>query len=374
MLIALAAGLGLLAGTAAPAAPAPQPAVKVPMTLSFGRPTIELKLNDQGPYRFLVDTGSGAGLIIDEELAQSLSLSASGTRRIGDPNTPEAIEAKVVNIDRVQCGGLTLRAVETISWKRDVLGPEAPRGVVGLGLFTPRPVTIDGEAGAITIESEPLPEADGKTILKATFEDGIPSVPIDVAGTPFRAHLDSGSTGFIGLPLAAAEKLPLDGAPHQIGRARTASGDYPVLEASLNGLVHIGSLTLEKPKLRFVDLPQANIGGDLLRSLVVTIDRANERVRLVPNGKAMVPTERPRIGIMTHGLADGKLPVERVVPGSPAASAGVKEGDQITKLNGRAVGELSTSEIGQLFQYRPLVISVMRDGAPVDLTVGGTTP
>src|SRR5262245_42972088 len=344
------------------------------MVLSFGRPTIELKLNDQGPYRFLFDTGSGAGLIIDEDLAQSLSLASTGTRRIGDPNTPEAIEANLLSVDRVQCGDLTLRAVETISWKRDVLGPEAPRGVVGLGLFAPRAVTIDGEAGALTIESGPLPEPDGKTILKATFEDGIPSVPIDVAGTPFRAHLDSGSTGFIGLPLAAAEKLPLDGAPHQVGRARTASGDYAVLEAGLNGAVHIGSLTLDKPKLRFVDLPQANIGGDLLRALVVTVDRTNERVRLVSNGKAMVPTERPRLGIMTHGLAEGKLPVEKVVPGSPAEAAGVKEGDQITKLNGRAVGELSTSEIGQLFQFRPLVISVVRAGAPIDLTVGGPTP
>ncbi|HEX4824122.1 MAG TPA: aspartyl protease family protein [Candidatus Polarisedimenticolaceae bacterium] len=368
----LALGLGLLAATSAPAPEAAPAAVKVPMTLSFGRPTIELKLNDQGPYRFLFDTGSGAGLIIDEDLANALSLAPSGTRRIGDPNTPEAIEAKLLNVDRVQCGELTLRSVETISWKRDILGPEAPRGVVGLGLFAPRPVTIDGDGGSITIEPAPLPEPDGKTVLKASFDDGIPSVPIDVAGTPFKAHLDSGSTGFIGLPLSAADKLPLDGPPHQVGRARTASGDYPVLEAGLNGTVRIGSLTLDKPKIRFVDLPQANIGGDLLRSLVVTVDRAHERVRLVSNGKPMAPTERPRLGIMTHGVAEGKLPVEKVVPGSPAEAAGVKEGDQITKLNGRPVGELSFSEIGQLFQFRPLVISVIRDGAPVDVTVGGS--
>ena len=121
-----------------------------------------------------------------------------------------------------------------------------PRGVVGLGLFGPRVVTIDYPREKLIVESGALPEPDGKTILKATFDDGIPSLPIDVAGVAFSAHLDSGSTGFLGLPAGAAKTLPLEAAPIQVGRARTASGDYAVLEARLKGSVRIGALGLDE--------------------------------------------------------------------------------------------------------------------------------
>ena len=80
----------------------------------------------------------------------------------------------------------------------------------------------------------------------------------------------------------------------------------------------MGSLVIERPKLHFMALPSANLGSDLLRSLVVTVDRKNSRARLVSSGKPLELSERPRLGIMTHGPKDGRLPVEHVAPGSPA--------------------------------------------------------
>jgi predicted aspartyl protease len=192
---------------------------------------------------------------------------------------------------------------------------------------------------------------------------------ISVAGVAFRAHLDSGSTGFIGLPLAAAEKLPLDAPPVRVGRARTASGDYSVSEARLKGSVRIGGIVIDQPKLRFVDLPVANIGFDLLRSLVVTIDRKHARVRLATTGAPLEPSDRPRFGIMIQGSKDGRLPIDSVAPGSPAEAAGLRAGDQIARLNGRTVAEMSRYEISLALQARPLAISLVRDGEAIDVTV-----
>jgi len=351
------------------AASEPKPVV-VPLKESERHPSIDVKINRKGPFRLLLDTGSGADLIVDEELAAELGLKSSGTRRIGDPNSPDALEAKVVKVDRVEVGALVLRNVSAISWKRKSLGgADSPRGVAGLGLFGARLVTLDYGRGELTVASGELPDADGRSVLTASFEDGIPSVPIDVAGVAFRAHLDSGSTGFVGLPLEAAERLPLEAPPVQVGRARTASGDYPVTEASLTGSVHLGEIVIEHPKVRFVDLPQANLGFDLLRSLIVTVDRKNARVRLVATGRPLTPTERPRLGVMIRGPKDGKLPIDKVVPGSPAEAAGVRDGDEIVRLNGRAVAEMSGSEVGQAMMARPLSISLLRDGAAVDVTV-----
>jgi predicted aspartyl protease len=347
--------------------------VVVPFQLSAGHPTIELKINGKGPYRLSFDTGSGAGLILNQDLADELGLKSTGTRRIGDPNSPDALRAQVVRVDRVELPGLTLRDVSAISWARESMGTTGvPRGVVGLDLFGARLVTLDAGKKAVILESGELPEPDGRTVLVASFEDGIPSLPIDVAGTAFRAHLDSGSTGFLGLPLDAANDLPLEAPPVEVGRARTASGDYPVSEARLKGSVHVGGIVLENPKLRFVNLPSANIGFDLLRSLVVTVDRKNARVRLVATGKPIEPSERPRLGIMTPGPKEGRLPVEKVVPGSPAEKAGVRAGDQIVRLNGRVAAEMSPFDLSQAFQARPLAITLLRDGKTVELKVAAT--
>jgi hypothetical protein len=346
-------------------------AIVVPLSSDSGRPSIEIRIDGRGPYRLLLDTGSGAGLILDKELAAELGLQSTGTRRIGDPNSPEAIEAQVMQIDRVELGGLVLRAVDAISWDRKTMGlANIPRGVVGLGLFGSRLVTLDYPRGRLIIEPGELPEADGQTVLNASFDDGIPSLPIDVAGVPLRAHLDSGSTGFLGLPLGTAKQLPLEAAPVEVGRGRTASGDYSVSEARLRGSVRVGGLVIERPKLHFMDLPSANLGSDLLRSLVVTVDRKNSRVRLVSSGKPLELSERPRLGIMTHGPKDGRLPIERVAPGSPADAAGLRAGDEIVRLNGRPVVEMSASEVGDAMQARPLAIALLRDGVTVDVKLG----
>lgn len=360
------AGIGtLMAGSVAIAAP-----TVIPMELSVGRPSIEMKLNGKGPYKFLFDTGSGAELVLDQSLATELALTPTGTQRIGDPNSPEAIEAQVVNVASVAVADLSLTDVKGICWKREAMGiSDFPRGVVGLGLFRDRVVTLDYPAKKMIVEAGALPEPDGRTVLKATFDDGIPSIPIDVAGTAFRAHLDSGSTGFLGLPAASAKTLPLEAAPVQVGRARTASGDYSVLEARLKGAVTIGGLGLDNPKLRFVDLPNANLGSDLLRTLVVSVDRKNERVRLVSSGKPLEPSDRPRLGVLTHGLKDGRLPVENVAPGSPAQAAGVRPGDEIVRLNGHTVADMSTAQLGEAMLSRPLVIALIRDGEPVEIKI-----
>jgi predicted aspartyl protease len=370
--LVFSAMLAVSVAIAAPPAaePAPKPVV-LPLSVSLGHPSIEVRIDGKGPYRLLFDTGSGADLIIDQELAAEVGLATTGTRRLGDPNSPEAIEAQVVKIGRVELGGLTLRDVEAISWKRDVLDMvDSPRGVVGLGLFGSRLVTLDSGQGQLIVEPGELAEPDGRTILKASFEDGIPSVGIDVAGVKFRAHLDSGSTAFLGLPAGAVDTLPLAAAPVKVGRARTASGDYSVTEASLKGAARIGDIVIDKPKVRFVNLPQANIGFDLLRSLVVTVDRKNERVRLVASGRPIEPSERPRLGILLPGPKDGRLPISQVAAGSPAEAAGLRAGDEIVRLNGRTAVDLTPFELSQVLQSRPLAITLLRGGASVDVTVG----
>jgi hypothetical protein len=89
------------------------------------------------------------------------------------------------------------------------------------------------------------------------------------------------------------EKLPLDGKPVEVGRARTVSSEFVVHGASLRGTLAIGSFRIENPKLRFNALPVPNIGGELLGRFAVTIDQKNRRIRFresTPAERSLVPS------------------------------------------------------------------------------------
>ena len=73
--------------------------------------------------------------------------------------------------------------------------------------------------------------------------------------------------------------------------------------------------------------------------------------------------------MLTYGLKDGRLPVENVAHGSPAAAAGVRPGDEIVRLNDRAVADMSTAQIGAAMQARPLAIALLREGETVEIKI-----
>ena len=77
--------------------------VTVPMKLVMNRPTVEVKVNGQGPYLFVLDTGAGTN-VLDPKLAKELGLESSGETKIGDPSNPEAIDAKTYELASLSVG------------------------------------------------------------------------------------------------------------------------------------------------------------------------------------------------------------------------------------------------------------------------------
>jgi serine protease Do len=68
--------------------------------------------------------------------------------------------------------------------------------------------------------------------------------------------------------------------------------------------------------------------------------------------------------------AEGAI-ISQVNPGSPAAAAGLKNGDVITQLNGNAVpngGDLQL-QVAQLTPGTPIKLGILRNGSPQDIRV-----
>lgn len=371
MLIPCLAALLLAPASAQTGSPLPTvPPTVVPMDLRWQKPAIQVKLNGTGPYWLLLDSGAGPHLIVDSDLAAALQLPVEGKGKVGDPSHSHALDVDQVSVDRVEIGDLSYEAVEALSWDRPLYSADdRPRGVVGLGLFGGMLVTFDYPAGKVRLERGDLPEPDGVTVLKAPVAHNIPSVEIDVAGERLMARLDTGSTGFLTLPPGLAKQLPLAGEPVEVGRAHTVNGQYPVLSATLQGEVRLGGLRIERPTLHFTESIGANVGSELLRALTVTIDKRNERVRLVSDGRPISSSGRPRIGLLSAGVREGRMEIDGVAPGSPAEKAGLRAGDAILKINGEPVAPMKPGDVAMALRASPLRLTLLRDGREIEVSV-----
>src|SRR5438128_12435839 len=71
----------------APSAAVQNSAVTIaPMQMRGWMPVVEVKLNGQGPFAFMIDTGAGMQADIDTSVAQRLNLQPSGKAINGDPS------------------------------------------------------------------------------------------------------------------------------------------------------------------------------------------------------------------------------------------------------------------------------------------------
>ncbi len=250
--------------------------VDLPMTFVRHIPVIEAKVNGKGPFRFAVDTGFGGMVAVSAALAQQLAMPVVAEDISGDPSgrspkTVRVMHAESVDVDTAHFGSLDVME-RSGAMMNDV------DGIIGLNLFRGLLVTFDYPKSRFKLTGGSLPAAEA---LAYTAEHGVPTVEIDVNGRTMKADIDSGSPAEVTLPLREAKSLALDGEPAVVGRGMTADGPFDVYAATLQGNVRVGAITLTNPRIDFVDVfPIGNLGSRFLKTMAVTFDPANRRVRL----------------------------------------------------------------------------------------------
>src|SRR2546423_15301867 len=76
-----------------------------PMKFRGLMPVIEVKLNGQGPFAFMIDTGAGMQADIDTSVAAQLKLPPGGKVLNGDPSGENDREVATARIDSLTFGG-----------------------------------------------------------------------------------------------------------------------------------------------------------------------------------------------------------------------------------------------------------------------------
>jgi hypothetical protein len=109
------------------------------------------------------------------------------------------------------------------------------------------------------------------------------------------------------------------------------------------------------------------LGSEILRRFRVTLDYTRSRLLLEPNASFDDRFEADASGLSLVAPEGGGrgLTVFGVVPGSPAAAAGIAEGDTLATIDGRAVSAASLARVRALLRVpgRTHSLGVLRDGS-----------
>jgi membrane-associated protease RseP (regulator of RpoE activity) len=113
-----------------------------------------------------------------------------------------------------------------------------------------------------------------------------------------------------------------------------------------------------------------NIGGPILSRCRVTFDYGRRRVGFERGDDFARPFEADMSGLGATRSPAG-LAVRAVNPGTPAAEAGLRVGDVVTRLDGRPVAELDGAALRKLLQREGYALRVeyQRGGATRSATL-----
>jgi len=271
-----------------------------------GRVTVPVRINGQGPFDFVIDTGANR-TVVSAELAAQLALPALGEAPIHGIAGVEP--APTAMVDELSVGVVRSRRLRLPVLPRARLGVD---GLLGVDVLRDRKVRIDFLKHELRIEASqgsrspdlnPLDmrrnvsgsqSGERDVVVPAKFRFGqLIIVAADVAGRPVTAFLDSGSQSTVAnLALRRAVlgttrdlKARRYVTPLYSATGQTAEGELAELPP-----LRIGGLTLRRVLTAFADLhvfdlwrlqdrPTILIGVDVMRAFeAVTLDFGRREV------------------------------------------------------------------------------------------------
>jgi len=258
-----------------------------PLEIVRGKPFVMVTVNGKGPFRFLLDTGTGGAAMVTAELADQLQLPAAGETQLNDPSGQGGKMAPLVRIDSLRVAGVEFRDVSAV--RHAIPGAEGQcLGMLGFPLFHNSVLTVDYVHARLLLGGEALVPDGERQVLSFRMQDGVPIVKLRIGRSSaekrgaerwIEAQVDTGGGG-LSLPEATAASLKFAEGPAVFGKAESLSTRFALKAGKLASDVHLGVYTLDRPWVEINPaFPLANLGGIPLQYFTLTFDQRDGLVR-----------------------------------------------------------------------------------------------
>lgn len=339
--------------TVPPAAPGREPAAVIPFVynpVTAPLMIVRMSLNGSDPLPFVFDTGAYF-VVLDRQAARNVSLKTAIAARYAPIRRPGASLGTPESARLVTSAPATsvdlhppVAKILDLSGLQQSLGTPVA-GLLGMMPFSRAVVRIDFMAQTISVyRANSVPPPTGPTTVLPLYRraaDRLYFTRVALApGDSTDLVVDTGSPVTVLAPRAVA-KLTVTGARTEVDTTTEGVSVAEIVDVERAALGGFAERSLEF-RVRPPETPR--LGLDVLRRFLVTLDFPRQRMILErrPDYAATIRTPGwSGIGVVSAG---SKCFVGSVVPGSPAAGAGVVVGDQLLLVNGyRTVGISATA-------------------------------
>ena len=268
------------------------------MVERYGKPYVMVTINGKGPFRFVIDTGTGGDALVTPELAQQLGLPAVGQAVLSDPSGQGGRKVPIVEIDNLELAGVEFTHIRAV--EHDFFSEAGQtQGLLGFTLFRDYLLTLDFPARRVTLATGALVPDGEKTVLPIRMPTGVPIARLQVGSLePVEAQLDSGGGGLV-LPERLVGQLKWDVDPVPFAAGESICTKFQIKAARLGSDVKLGRYTFTHPVVEIHPaFPLVNFGSPPMQIFVITFDQKSLLVRFEATQKRftlLAPPSPPRM-------------------------------------------------------------------------------
>jgi predicted aspartyl protease len=358
----------------------------IPYEINANKIYLSAKVNDTAPCWFILDSGAAFN-VVDEDQVKPLGLTLS------DISTVRGAGEQSVNIATGSAIKINLPGVEINEPHVTVLPVSAAiasfegrriDGLLGYGFFKRFVVEIDYAAQHLNLydpqtynytgtgDQIPLSINKGHVFVSATLSlpNGDSVVADLLVDTGFRTGLT------LNTPFVAEHRL-LTSVPKKLDfvKAVGVGGEYRIAVARIKS-IKLGRYTINAP---VVGLSRAEsgvlsggdyagiLGAEILRRFKVIFDYSRRRMIIEPNAHFDQPHEHDKSGLLLRAVGKNfnAFKVFQVIDHSPAAEAGLREGDTLEAVNGIPAANFTLEQLRRNFtqpEGTAYLLRVSREG------------
>ncbi|MFZ9838809.1 MAG: PDZ domain-containing protein [Opitutaceae bacterium] len=234
-------------------------------------------------------------------------------------------------------------------------------GVLGFPLFRELLLTLDYPGSRLILRPRTLSALIPGQPVPADVARRTPLITVGLGERSLLVLVDSGNAaGFSLNPAGISPRYVVP--PREGALLGTLAGERAQRVARLADPLRLAGQIFAEPVVDLTDELSA-LGGGLLRQFVVTFDPGRDRVFFHrPGEEAPVRTE-----MRSSGLSFTRTPaywrVAAVIPGSPAAAAGIVPGELVVRINGEPVGRWDLARFERLLEGTEAFTLTFLEGA-----------